>query len=471
MLILQKKEITTLLNYGIIFDECYAQKLIAYLIQSTQEAPEVKSYRKLGWINNNDDILRFKLHKLITKKEEADEYKYNGDLDIIPRGNLKEWQNMVKSEVVGNAPLIFVLAAGFASSVLSLLNEKYDLGCIIFNLSNYSSKGKTTAAMLAVSAFSNPKVNAGTLTTYNATDNAISEIVANCNGVTVALDEVAMNGSRNFSRLLYSLCSGTSKNRLNGDSTLKEVKRYSSIIISTAEFDIIDDGSPEGLKARVFEITDPLTTNSLNSNNIKTCVLNNYAVAGEKFIEKLIVYGKDKVFELYDKAVNELKRVQVKSDLKDRVISKIAVIWITEYLMNEFFDFNIDDKETANYIVKLIKRISAEASPEEKLLNIVQEIVAENRMKFSCLGVINEYESYTDVNFYQKEFENLMKKYDIINFKKSLKILKSKGKLITESDRLTKRFVDSHSLRVNCYCFRFYKSESSSDDDIEITEG
>lgn len=195
-------------------------------------------------------------------------------------------------------------------------------------------------------------------------------------------------------------------------------------------------------------------------------------MAGDKFIEKLIDYGKENLFELYDYAVEQLKKAKVKSALKDRIISKLAVIWITVKLMKEFFELDIDCKAMTSYIIKLLKRFTLETTPENKLLNILQEEVAVNKSKFAyngspsfgaCIGAIDENDDFTDITVYQKEFESLMYRYGIRDYKKSLKVLKDKGVLLPESDRLTTRVVVSNSMRVNCYRFRLNKAEEPTE--------
>lgn len=445
-----------------------ASSLIKHLLQSMQNAPTEYLYQRLGWEQKEEHLI-FKYNKVITndnQKEDFHNYIYNGDLCLEPKGSLKVWLDMVKTEVIGNIPLTFVLALGFTSPILALLNEKYDLGCIVFNLSNFSSRGKSTAAMLATSVFSNPKINEGTLKSFYATENALTEFVSNCSGITVALDEVAMSSSKNFERFLYALCAGNSKGRLNGDSMPKELKKFSSVIITTAEFDILDENSPDGLKARVFELTDDLTTSSQNSDNVKTTILENYAVAGQHFIEKLIEYGKDNLFKLYDTAVEQLKKVKIKSPLKDRVISKIAVIWLTVTLMKKFFKLDIDEKKMTDYIVKLLKRFTLETTPESRLLDIVIEDTVTNRSKYEhngsqsfggSIGEVINRGKCKEIIMYKNNFEELMRKHHIINYKKILKILKSKGQLRCESDRLTWRTRD----RIVCYCFIINNTDNS----------
>ena len=65
--------------------------------------------------------------------------------------------------------------------------------------------------------------------------------------------------------------------------------------------------------------------------------------------------------------------------------------------------------------------------------------------------------NYKEVLIFKNEFEEMMSKHHIINYKKILKILKSKGQLRCESDRLTWRTRD----RIVCYCFIINNTDNS----------
>ncbi len=180
-----------LLQKGIRFNESDSALVIDYLLKSESSAEMVYGYVKHGWDLHNDNLV-FRSYKCLSNNPNHKNYIYQGSFDLMPTGTLDKWTEMVKNEVIGNLPLEFVLVASFASPILSLLNHSYDLGSIIINLANTSSKGKTTAAMLAVSLFSNPNQNRGTAISYNATENSLQEHIAKCNGLTVALDEAAV---------------------------------------------------------------------------------------------------------------------------------------------------------------------------------------------------------------------------------------------------------------------------------------
>lgn len=331
--ILNTKEIGALLSYGITFDETASNDLIKYLMISKMQAHITSVYNRLGW-NITSNEIKFKGFRLITDNNEKVNGRYRGSIDLAPKGDLKVWTAMLKKQVWGNTPLEFALVLGFAAPILSLLNDSFNIGSLLFNFSNTSSKGKTTAAELAASVFANPAMNKGTLITYNATENAIIETISSMNSLTVGLDEVGMSSIKGFSKLLYAICSGTAKKRLNGDATLKEDKQFSTVVISTAEYNILNESSPDGLKARVFEINDQLTTSAENSNAIKKVVMSNHALAGEKFIKFIIEnldYDKSNLHDVYFEMEQWLSELtaEYKSDLRSRVISKLVVILVT----------------------------------------------------------------------------------------------------------------------------------------------
>ena len=378
---------------------------------------------------------------------------------------------MNKEQVSGNTPLEFALVLGFASPVLLLLNDSFDISSLVFNFSNTSSKGKTSAAMLAASVFANPAMNKGTLITYNATENAIIETISSMNSLTVGLDEAGVSSVKSFSKLLYAICSGTAKKRLNGDSTLKEDKQFSTVIISTAEYNILNENSPDGLKARVFEINDRLTTSAENSNAIKKVVMSNYALAGEKFIKFIIdnlEYDKSNLHGVYFEMEQELSELTagIESDLRSRVISKLAVILVTAELLNEAdilgFQLNLDNM--ADYLAEIVCTCSSYLTSDEKLLDIVAEEIAVNKHHFSCneetqfsacWGSIVDKHTHVIVKMYQNKFDDLMLTK---NYTKSLKISKDKGCLLCEQDRLTKRITTKNGIKIPCYCFVIKKS-------------
>ena len=465
--ILTKQSIRELFSFGVRFAEEDSHRLVKYLIKSESVAPVIRSYSKLGWGKDGDEKI-FRSRHVFTADGITDEI-YSGNLSLERTGELDKWIRMVEKEVIPNTALTVVLMIGFAGSLVSLLNEKKDIGSIMFNLANRSSKGKTTAAMLAASVFSNPVLNRGTVITFNATENAIVQFISGCGGHTVVLDEVALSHSKEFNRLMYSICNGRSKMRLNGDSTQQRVTEFNGIVLSTAEFGLIKEDTPNGIKARVFEIKDELTTSAENSDNIKACIYQNFAVAGEHFVRHLIQKG-DEVFDDYEQEKKELcDRCIEKKELSERILSKLAVLAVTKRYLNSIYGFGIKE-DVIDYLLNLENQISADIKPEERLLEIIRQEVTRNNARFitenhipsSCWGAIKTKGRQTEVQISETIFEKIMEDYGVLDYKAALRRLKNDGLLLSESDRLFKRVTLMKEVgRQKCYCFVLENSVQS----------
>lgn len=466
--ILTKSGIETLIQYGVCYDTDKPKKLLDYLLISEQFANIEYFHTQLGW-SEIDGKKVFKSNKLISAEDFGLKSNYIGSLDLEPKGDRNKWFEMIKSEVIGNIPLTTVMLAGFASPLLGFLNEKYNLGSILFNLSNSSSKGKTTAAMLATSVFGNPAIDKSTMITFNATNNALVSFASKCNSHTIALDEAVISTASDVTKQLYTLCAGRDKLRLNTDSELKETASFSSIIISTAEFDLIPDSATNGIRARVFELKDTFTTSAENSVKIKSTVTENYGYAGNEFVEFLIKEKINNIEKDYIKCQNALlenylKKNSVKGELTERVFSKLAIILQTAIYFDECFKIEINDK-IFNYLLDIEKNIGKVSDRAQFLLECIRQSVEDNNKKYitettryppdSPLGEIKNNGLKTEITILKSEAERIFQANNIYDAKSLLHILKTRGQLKCEKDRQYKKLkLNKHdSVRQNCYVF------------------
>lgn len=475
-IILSTEGVKTLLRYGVSFNEKGGACLIDYLIEQQETASVINIYSHLGWNQYNDE-LAFNYDYLYTKDGYDENTQYSGDFDIEPAGEYDIWERMVIKEVCDNTPMQFVLALGFASPVLALLDQSFDLGAMLVNLSNSTSKGKTTAAMLAASVFGKPKTGNSTMLSYNITKNALPETISKFNGITVAIDEAAILKSKDFSKLLYTICSGTSKGRIkstgNGGTQLDKVTHFSSIVVSTAEFDLLTDDSEGGLRVRVFELNDTFTKSAESSNIIKKTVLKNYGEAGMGFIMHFMKHHASNVEEEYEEMIYRLKAKFVnKTDITDRLIERFAVILLTVQCCNdcEYFKFKFDFNSLLDYIVKQIKIIDEKLNYEERIREIILEDYSININSYPSIkedlkerlcsakihGLIEKRDGYKLYYIMPSVFEQLMNEKRIPNITTKLKQLKKRGVLCPEDEkRLVKRVKIRGGERIPMYCFKF----------------
>lgn len=469
--VLSRNGIEEIINYGVEFDTQKHKYLLKYLMFSEQNAPVEYSHTQLGWGELNGKTV-FKSGKLISADESGAKSTYFGNLDLAPSGSREKWFEMVKTEVIDNIPLTTVMLAGFASPILGYLNQKYDLGSVLLNLSNSSSKGKTTAAMLATSVFGNPAIDKSTIITFNATNNALVSFAAQCNSHTIALDEAVISTASDVTKQLYTLCAGRDKLRLNTDSELKETASFSSFIISTAEFDLIPDSATNGIRARVFELNDTFTTSAESSMEIKSTVAENYGFAGYEFVEflmkeKINCIEKDylKCQKVLLEHYSEKNRFNEKGELTERIFSKLAILLQTAVYLKQCFGIEIQN-EIIDYLLSIEDKISKNSDRTKYLIDCILQFVALNKNNFitdennfyqpkTPFGKINKGSSETVITILKSKADEVFKENNISDSRNLLNILKEKKMLDSEKDRPSKRCRITRDLEEQpCYIFK-----------------
>lgn len=375
-----------LANFGILYDELYAKNLQRFLVSSARKAETINTHTQLGW--NSKNFFSLKCHS-----KNAIDSVYQGEINFTPMG-FREWYiSTVKKDVMPYPALLFIWLLGFASVILSYLNKSLDLGCLMFHLNNSSSRGKTTAAMLATSVTSSPKLNDGLMTSLNSTNAAIVEYVAQASGHTIALDELGC--TQLSDNTLYELSQGQSKRRLDSSGQPKPILQFNSVILITGEFSVIKDDSNTGVKVRVFEITDDLTTSAEHSNSIKSSVTANHALLFPEYLD--FVVGKvNTLLKDYNKACKYLKAnyKSEKGALTDRALEKLAVVYLTAKLVEKCFSLGINLNVIKDYIYKLESQVETNDTLADTALNTIMQYVLTNIEKFkeNCFEITTKQE-------------------------------------------------------------------------------
>ena len=458
-----------LLKYGCVYDENNVRSLLKYLSMSAISAPTKNVHTRLGWIWDYEQPV-FLANKAISQIDfESD---YTGNLELAPKGTMKAFLKMIQNEVISknNTALLFGMLVGFASPILGYLNHFLDLGCMVFSYSNLSSKGKTTLALLAASIFSNAASERGCFTTMDSTQKALISFVAQANSCTVSLDEAGTADKKNIRQTLYQMASGRDRMRLDTDGNIKEHHTFNSCILCTAEFPIIDDTAPNGIRARVYEVHDNLTTSAENADSIKKCVYKNYGHIGNKFVRFIVRNKLDCILDDYYAAKDELLKLYEEKDyiygeLTERILSKLAVILVTAYYVNQCFSLHIPIQDIVEYILQLERSITTEADIATKALDCISQYVTRHNNKFlyddeeyfnSALdGTVKDKRQYKEIRILKTVVEQILadngfeNPKDVYNKWAEMKILSS------EKDRPYKRIKLVNELpTLPCFIFK-----------------
>jgi len=146
---------------------------------------------------------------------------------IKTKGTLEEWQDNVVSICRGNSRMIFALGVAFAAPCAELVDE--DSGG--FNLKGKSSIGKTRCLKIAVSVFGSPEYKRS----WKATSNALEGTCSLYNDALLPLDEFGQSNALEAGETAYMISQGMGKGRMKNDSSLKKIKTWRLLVLSTGE--------------------------------------------------------------------------------------------------------------------------------------------------------------------------------------------------------------------------------------------
>ena len=220
---------------------------------------------------------------------------------LCKNGTLSGWVDTVKKHR-DRWRFRFILASSFAAPLLSILK------CRIFCVYNWgdSKGGKTAALKAALSVWGDPD---NLLCTYNGTDNAIEAYCAVFNDLPVGIDERQISGAndKSLSSLIYKLCEGTGRKRLNKDSSLRQTRTWRNVFMTTGEEPIISDRTMTGVSSRIIEIVGGPFENEADAAEMHRLCGENCGWAGPAFLETVRTEEQRRELRVeYEKLIREL---------------------------------------------------------------------------------------------------------------------------------------------------------------------
>lgn len=291
--------------------------------------------------------------------------RYDGIFDIAPRGSLKKQLNFIKKEVQGNIACETAVSLGMSAVVNGLIRDRVHTSNLIVHLYGDSSRGKTTAAQLAISVAGIPDLQKTSLMmSWNSTSNAIISRLKMNRGMPVAMDEVSKFAGNDLTSLIYALSDGRDKERLNKDATLKKIDKkdsFATTIISTGEATITGKcKNNTGIKARVIEIDTQFTNSAEHADRIKQGCFENCGHLAPKLAEFMQEKGIDYIVDRHKYWAEKYMDKTALPTLKERVSASYAVILLAAELTNQAFKLNFDIEGILNFFVENEKENSCE---------------------------------------------------------------------------------------------------------------
>ncbi|WP_163151602.1 DUF927 domain-containing protein [Anoxybacillus sp. MB8] len=434
------------------------KNLIEFLVTQEKEAPYEYVHCGMGWSQINNQInnqLCFKHYRIIGLPSLQSTYK--GTYCIEPKGTLKDWIKIIRSEVIGNVYLELALVFGFSAAVIGLLStQSRDMDTLLVHIYGNSSKGKTTAAQVAVSPFGKPSRHGnGLIKSWSATHNAIIALLRDNYGVPIALDEASMSTVKDFSPLIYMFAENREKERLTKEGQLREQHKWATTIISTAEHSLFQKTNKnDGLRMRAFEFGNiTWTTSAGNADALKKGLSEHYGHAGIRFVKHLLRLGLDEVMKRCEKWKAHCENHLPKSEFVSRVAQKFGILLATAEMVKEAFKLPLNMDEMMRVLHDVEEQAAMERGIAEQAYEYVTQRILQHlkcfRMDkkpfdgYECWGKIS-YPKYAqdgqvEVAIFPHKFKQLLEEGGFSDPKTVLEEWRQKGYLKSEKGKFVNR--------------------------------
>lgn len=382
-----ESRITSLIRKGADVGGSKTKIILDYLFSIERDAHCIFQFKYLGWQTVNNKLI-FAHSKLLLDEGERPSI-YSGQYNVFKKGSYKFWRDALLKHLADNYELQLALCFGFSAVINGYINQilRVHADSLLFHISGNSTTGKTSAAIVAVSGFGDPKEGGKSLIqSFNGTDNALTNMLSNNNGIPIVCDETSISQmpTQKLVNVLYTWAKNIEKARLNKTSEMRDRNEWATSIITTGEGSLIDSiNQNEGIRARLFEFRNIQWTKSAKqSEELVRILSNNYGHGVEPFVKAINSMSKSSFDTMWQTETRLMMEKMPTSKFNNRIGKKFAILVMTAKLLNKVFDFNLDiDK-----ITEILLAQELESVEERNIGNKVQEDLIEwltsNKSKF-----------------------------------------------------------------------------------------
>lgn len=431
------------------------------MLYEESKAPIAYIHSGLGWSEYEDRKI-FKAHSAI-----GIESTYNGKIDIKPKGSSDEWKDIIKEYAMPQIPLQLAIALGLSAVTAGFLENEIS-ETLLVHIFGESSRGKTTAAMLAVSTAGNPNVIAKNtlICDYNDTPNYRISMLAKNHGYPIVYDELSKAKSNDYTEFVYNVTNSKERGRLNSNATQKDVDTWCTTVISTGESSLLAKcNNNSGLLVRVLEICpDEITASAEQAEALKEGIIRNYGWANRTLAEYYLENPKN-VSVIFNKYRELLKKeIPIHNGLVNRLIKKLAVILTSAYFGKKALGLDFDTKAIKKMLIEAVLKQNEERPFEQTklLIDTLLSDLATNPNKYVLIkqkkplndiyesnirGFVREIspidigseQCSAELIFTKEKFEKLLNDWGFTNKLKELKALDEKGFIKKEGNHYSIR--------------------------------
>jgi putative DNA primase/helicase len=222
--------ITELANKGLHLVDEFDIPLVLRLIRNwpvPQEA-HLRLIEQVGWVPDRDAFI-LTSGRVITRVGSPTKYRFGGDANGKEIGDLNRWKEGVAALAPGNPNLVFGIALGFSSALMSFT----ELNTIIFHFFGRTSKGKTRLLRVALSVW--PRVGSKDRT-WEGTANGLEGEIAKSNSILMGLDELRADATPDLPAIIYKFANSSTKARGKKEGGSHHRITWNTAVISTGEY-------------------------------------------------------------------------------------------------------------------------------------------------------------------------------------------------------------------------------------------
>ena len=459
---LTAKRYDTLADKGVDITDNNYKGVLAYLLMMEKDAPVEYRHEKLGWDLENQNHYIFYHHKLLGEGVPSN---YTDAAALAPAGTLSAWVNMVKEEVLGQTAMELILAAGFSAMFVPRLQAVSGQKALFVHMAGNSTAGKTTAEMLARSAFAHPECDRLFKHWINTKNALISSLDRNF-GFPMVIDESGESNLTDFGDMIYTVCEGKGKERGKPDGGVRRAGRWSCTLISSGESKLPRNNNV-GFTMRLIEICNATFTRSAeNSHRIKRVIQQNYGHPSIKMAEYLLTLPDDVLFADYDACIEHMLEIMPPNHYAARAVNALAIIVLAAHYANHALDLGFNIEAIKEMLAKLdseqerdIGMAALEMLYQYTIThnNQFQDAKNNNNNPLFSTNAIGTYKSIGDDVEIEILISELPKILSQANFSSAEVILsswKQSGILDCERDRYT-RTRKINNLKVPTYVVKF----------------
>lgn len=344
-------KIVELSRYGFPVTTETASNLIKYLsdFEALNPIETRVSSSKFGWASAEfipyTDTVYFDSTNGIKSLTEA----------IHEEGDYDTWLDLTKEiRASGRKEPLICLAASFGSILI------YPLKILPFIVNMYGTtgSGKTVTLMLASSVWANPS-EGGYISESNSTINALEMKLDTLNHLPLMVDDMSKLRSDNkggLMDLIYGLCSGRGKGRLNRNGEIRYVPTWGCSIITNMERPLSDDSMRGGAMNRTLDFEVEPGDIYQDGNHVVTVLSENFGFSGHTFVKIIQEIGVDTIRSIVSKYRAMIKEYAARmgDEREDKQITPLAVMLTADFLTEKYI-FKDGIRLDMDYCMKAVK--------------------------------------------------------------------------------------------------------------------